>query len=257
MGRFMDHREIEERNIPDLYLMNKLSGEMRLRFEDHFVSCPECLNRLESTEDLRAALKSNLTSSFRGAEVQRPSAFFRRFAFASAVAVFLIATGLAATFALRWSEERRQLLEVRTRLAEATAILEKERNKNAQLSNEIAALTEQQVNVPVFPLVVTRSGLDSSASPTNRIQLPRSPSWLILSLELPDVPAIDTYKATVRDSQGRALLDFASLKSNSKDNLAVSVISSIFTQGDYVISLTGLKAGQSIPLGSYSFRVVR
>lgn len=53
----MDHHYIEEQNIPDRYLLGKLSVEERERFEEHFINCRECLDRLEMTEDFLNALR--------------------------------------------------------------------------------------------------------------------------------------------------------------------------------------------------------
>src|SRR5262245_16004229 len=54
----MDHQYIEGHNIPDLYLQGTLSAEERVRFEEHFIDCPQCLDRLELTEDFRGALRT-------------------------------------------------------------------------------------------------------------------------------------------------------------------------------------------------------
>jgi anti-sigma factor RsiW len=54
----MDHGYIEENNVADRYLMGKLSAEERARFEEHFVDCAQCLDRLETTEGIRAALRT-------------------------------------------------------------------------------------------------------------------------------------------------------------------------------------------------------
>jgi hypothetical protein len=253
----MDHREIEERNIPDLYLMNKLSSEARLRFEEHFISCPECLSRLEMTEDLRAALKSELIARpLNTVQLKRRSPF-RTYAFALIAAAILISIGLLAALAFRtWSEQQRQSVELRNRLAEAAASLEQERNKSAQLNAQIAALAQQQGTVPVFPLVITRGGSDTPGSALNSIALPQT-GWIIFLLELPDVPRIETYKAVVRDSKGMLVSDISGMKSPSRDSLAISVLSSLLMPGDYVIALEGLTSGRYVQLGRYSFHVLR
>jgi hypothetical protein len=253
----MDHREIEERNIPDLYLMNKLSSEARLRFEEHFISCPECLSRLEMTEGLRAALKNELIARPLTTVHSGGRSPFRTYGFALTAAAILISLGLLSALAFRtWSEERRQSAELRNRLAAATASLELERNKSAQLNAQMAALAQQQGTVPVFPLVITRGDSDTPGSAVNSIALPQT-GWIIFLLELPDVPRIETYKAVVRDSKGIVVSDISGLKSTSRDTLAISVLSSLFMPGDYVISLEGLTSGRYMPLGRYSFHVLR
>lgn len=54
----MDHRYIEEHNIADHYLLEKLSEEERATFEEHFVNCDQCLDRLQETKNLRMGLQS-------------------------------------------------------------------------------------------------------------------------------------------------------------------------------------------------------
>jgi hypothetical protein len=253
----MDHREIEDRNIPDLYLMNKLSNEARLQFEEHFISCPECLSRLEMTEGLRTALKNELMARPLTTIHSTGRSPFRTYGFALAAAAILISLGLLAALAFRtWSEEQRESAELRNRLGVATASLEQERNKSAQLNAQLAALAQQQGTVPVFPLVITRGGSDTPGSTLNSIVLPQA-GWMIFLLELPDVPRIESYKAVVRDSKGILVSDISGLKSTSRDTLAISVLSSLFVPGDFVISLEGLTSGRYTLLGKYSFHVLR
>jgi hypothetical protein len=54
----MEHSYIEDRHIADRYLSGKLSIEERMRFEDHFVDCAECLDRLQAIDDFRAGLRA-------------------------------------------------------------------------------------------------------------------------------------------------------------------------------------------------------
>src|SRR5262249_56238840 len=59
----MDHREIEERDIAFLYLKGQLSAEERTAFEEHFVDCRECLDRIELLKGLRSGLKQVATEN--------------------------------------------------------------------------------------------------------------------------------------------------------------------------------------------------
>src|SRR5262245_34305494 len=68
---FMNHYEIEEHNIPDRYLQGKLSAEERFRFEEHFIDCPECLARLEMTEDFCNTLRIVATQDAVGSRAPR------------------------------------------------------------------------------------------------------------------------------------------------------------------------------------------
>ena len=53
----MNHTDIEEHQIIDLYLMGKLPAEEAARFEEHYLSCPECLDRLEEAESMQRGFK--------------------------------------------------------------------------------------------------------------------------------------------------------------------------------------------------------
>lgn len=53
----MDHFDLEERHVADRYLQGKLSaGEVEL-FEQHYLDCPECLERLEIGEKLQRGFR--------------------------------------------------------------------------------------------------------------------------------------------------------------------------------------------------------
>jgi anti-sigma factor RsiW len=54
----MEHSYIEDHHIADRYLSGKLSIEERMRFEEHFVDCAECLDRLRTIDDFRAGLRT-------------------------------------------------------------------------------------------------------------------------------------------------------------------------------------------------------
>jgi len=53
----MDHTYIEENQVVDRYVMGKLPPDEAGRFEDHYLSCPECLDRLELAESLQRGFK--------------------------------------------------------------------------------------------------------------------------------------------------------------------------------------------------------
>lgn len=45
----MTHADIETQEIIDRYLLGKLPGELQEQFEQHFLACAECLEKLESS----------------------------------------------------------------------------------------------------------------------------------------------------------------------------------------------------------------
>lgn len=53
----MDHRQIEEEDIIDRYLIGKLHPELEGEFEEHFLACPECIGELESSRQTVSLLR--------------------------------------------------------------------------------------------------------------------------------------------------------------------------------------------------------
>ena len=53
----MDHNYIEQEHIVDRYLMGKLSPSEADSFEEHYVSCKQCLDALEVAEIMQRGMK--------------------------------------------------------------------------------------------------------------------------------------------------------------------------------------------------------
>jgi hypothetical protein len=118
----MEHSYIEEHQIADRYVLGKLSVEERMRFEEHFVDCTQCLDRLETAADIRTGLRAVAAE-----EVSRSRAYFKaaqvgllfRMArltrarqamlLASVVLLLALPTGLLVG---EWRSARRNLAEV-------------------------------------------------------------------------------------------------------------------------------------------------
>src|ERR1700704_867366 len=53
----MNHAEIEEQQIVDRYVRGTLPAEEVARFEEHYLSCPDCLDRLDLAESMNRGFK--------------------------------------------------------------------------------------------------------------------------------------------------------------------------------------------------------
>src|SRR5262245_38246330 len=53
----MDHAYVEAQDVVDRYVMGKLSAEEAERFEEHYLSCSECLDRLDLAESMQRGFK--------------------------------------------------------------------------------------------------------------------------------------------------------------------------------------------------------
>src|SRR5258708_19912001 len=57
MSLAMDHAEIEEQQIVDRYVRGTLPAEEVARFEEHYLSCQDCLDRLDLAESMNRGFK--------------------------------------------------------------------------------------------------------------------------------------------------------------------------------------------------------
>src|SRR5262245_8671524 len=122
----MDHLYIEKHDIADRYLMGKLPAEERAHFEEHYIDCVECLERLETTEDFRVALPTvaaeNAVQSRAYLQVRflawlaRPSRV--RQAAWLVVAALLLAALPSALFIRQAANARRELAQTKQDAAE-------------------------------------------------------------------------------------------------------------------------------------------
>ncbi|HEY4575014.1 MAG TPA: zf-HC2 domain-containing protein, partial [Thermoanaerobaculia bacterium] len=119
----MNHTDVEEQNLVDRYVMGKLSAAETERFEDHYLSCPECLDRLDLAESMQRGFKraagqdaARLATSRQLALVAWLSRLGRSRQVAALVMALLVVAILPAGLALRQIGERDRELE-RTRSA--------------------------------------------------------------------------------------------------------------------------------------------
>lgn len=277
---FVDHRYIEEAGITDRYLLGKLPPEEQDRFEEHFVDCPECVERLETTGNFRRALKTAVAE-----DLARSSAYVqvgllawltrrsRRQQVAALVAALLLPAALATAFFApkvrraqaelaqakkassdwqrRYEEQQQaanrlaqELHEANVNLTEQNRRLETPRERETGprpvVEREATRSSPPQVPAPIFALSIVRSADPGSSEPANRISLPRTARSFILSLELENGTGVQSYRATLTTRDGRIVWSGSNLKPHSKDTLRIRLDSKLVEAGDYRLALEGL-----------------
>jgi len=240
----MDHESIQENQVPDRYLMGKLSTEERLQFEEHFVDCSLCLEHLESLEGLRAGLRELSPPGIRGAKPER-HALVRLLRDPRAAALLLAACLAVAILppALFFRELRRTRGE-----------LESVRRTVDEVQREKAAASVPPLAAAVFTLNLTRGA--GTEEPDNRIVLRDTREWVILLLDRPEPPGFESYRARISTTDRRPIGNALTASGASGDMLAVGLPPGLFPAGDYVLTLEGLGAGSSRDLATYRFRAV-
>lgn len=275
----MNHRYIEEADITDRYLLGKLPPEERDRFEEHFVDCQECLDRLETTRNFRRGLKAAVAE-----DAARTSAYVRvgllawlssrsrRQQAAVLLATLLLPAALAAAFFVprvrraqeeleqakkassdwqrRYEEQQQAASRLEQELRETNVHLaeqgrrhetpqEREAGPRPGVEREVVRSSPPQVPTPVFALSIVRGADPGSSEPANRISIPRGARSFVLSLELENGTGVQSYRATITTRDGRSVWNASNLKSHSKDTLRIRLDSKLIEAGDYRLTLEG------------------
>lgn len=234
----MNHDYVEDNQVADLYLMGRLDDEESARFEEHYVGCAACLDRLELAAGFQAGLRQVAAEDV-------------------AQAVVAQHTGLMAWLS-RVASSRRTGLLAATLLVILVLPLgllyQRERGVSAELAARLEESLAPQGNVPIVSLG-TQRGAPDPAGPVDRLRLPASPRRLVLYLELPDA-GFESYGAVLLRAGGDEVWRGDGLLPDARDALAVSLHSSFLEEGDYTLLVEGHAAGEPVRVARFAFRVL-
>ena len=232
----MDHRYIEENQIIDRYLMNKLSDEEMETFEQFFLEDREMVQEVEIRKrfirGIRQADRTGLlqfnddesSSIWQWLPVMRPS--FPTVAAVSTAILLMVAV-------LQYSQI--------TRL----------QSVNEKQVSQISQLMAPQVNTVLVPLGRTR-GSSAREEPVVRVHLASSVEQVILTLDIEPV-SFDHYRFSLeRDGAGR-------LWSDESDSFPSAVVlpAELLIPGNYYLHIQGVRSGEVLaPVAQFSFTVL-
>lgn len=273
----MDHSYIDEHQVAERYLMGRLPPDEAACFEEHSMSCAECLDRLETAEKLQLGLRAVAAREVT-AEAVKLGLLARLVrsrlapvAFTALLAAAVLPAGLLWRRADRLEDElaraREELAQpapspapvpevgtLRSQLEEQRLRAETARQERERLAAELEAARSPRINVPVIPLSPERSG--PGGEPSTRISLSAS-EWVVLSLEL-SAAEHPSYRAVLAGPGGRTVWQSAGLRPDSLDTLTIALHASRLQPGDFTVRVEGLPdRGQPVPAASFSFRVLR
>jgi hypothetical protein len=282
----MDHKHIDEFDIVERYLTGKLAAGETTEFEEHFVGCLQCVDRLETTkafiEGLRLVAIEREPGSVSSIPIGLPwnlryTTSRKAFAVAACVLLLAVVAGAVLVFtqirrfrfeadqarsaSAQWErrfEEERQLSAT---MASARQESERELTEQvARLRAELENKREQpasrtEVNVPILRLSSTR-GSEGSPGSTNEISLSRSSTSFFLSLPLEGEGGYKSYRMTIVGNKKQMIWQGRRLKPDLSNSLSVSFDANLFRSGDYLLTLDGVAGdGNTSVVGKYYFRV--
>jgi len=262
----MEHTYIEEHQIAECYLIGNLSAEERMRFEEHFVDCRECVARLETTRDLRAGLR--MVAADEALHVGLLAWIVRVFRTRQAILLtgLILLIGLSTTlFIQEWRSDRRDSAnEKQAREGQSLARQEKlaptlESRQPTPDSTIPQSNKGEGTEAPksIFALSVVRGVKPDLSQPTNRIRLSPSSGLIILLLESEPDSEIQSYRATISTPDGRHIWSRNNLQPTPQNRLGIRIDSSLLKPDNYLLTLDGLipKEGYAL-IANYTFRVL-
>jgi hypothetical protein len=266
----MDHTYIEERGLIDLYHRGQIRPEEEVEFEEHFVACAQCQERLEMARGFQRGLKVVVAEDAARAIAQAGVAvWLRRRWLAAALLGLLVAAlpvlgFLAGSWGARdlgravvswkehWESERRSADKLAILLAESERRRQEERRELEEKLAQVQPPAPRETPSPLVntPLILLTAVRGEGETPAVRIG--RS-AYVSLAVDAGDDPRFESYRVTIT---GPRTFRQAGLKPNALEAILLTFPASYFPAGSYQLELEGvLPDGTALGLGRHPFRV--
>jgi Putative zinc-finger len=277
----MDHEQIDRSGLIDLYLMGKLPAEESAGFEEHFLDCPQCVARLQTTknflQDLRLVAAHQAAQPNNHRPERAPRHFLQllsRKPLAIAFACLLLAAVAGAVFVInhirllraeadqakRLSEQWERRYEAEHQSAIATdrkyqetelqqterlraleAKVNDEEAQRAKMAVELNRRTQTEGELSIFALTAVRGGDLNSSETVNKITLSPSPALFAFSIRLEGEVQFDNYRITIFDANNRLVRRLVGLRPDRHGSLSMWFKSDFLRPGHYSLIVEGIK----------------
>jgi hypothetical protein len=276
---------IQEKELVDDYVRDRLSEPERLRFESHFLCTPERRRKLRFAATLREYLRDHWkTASGRTKEKGAGRGFrslwdwFFKFipyptpAWGALTAALILAVTTGVWSTVGYLRVQDQLVQVS---AEHGALLEERGNMQQQLAveraraEEIARTTAALDPIPRPPSRMTgvvtvpftlSPGLFRGAGELARIRIPSDAKLVNLQLDI-GLDEYPQYRAILHEAEGEEVWMHAKLDARTVSDGAIVVLTlpaQLLAIGDYSVSIDGVAEDDTTErVGRYDFRVIR
>ncbi len=232
----MDRRYIEENQIIDRYLMDKLSDDEMETFEQLFLEDPEIVREIEIRKlFIRGIRQADRTGLLPMSEDESSSLW--RWLPGMGPAFPAVAAVSAAILLVVAMLQYNQI----TRL----------QNVNAEQVGQIGQLMAPQANTLLVPLGLTR-GATPGAEPVVRVHLSSTVEQVILALDI-EFLSFDNYRLSL-DREGAGQL-WSSDSASAPP--AVVIPAGLLVPGDYYLQIYAARSGDELtPVAQFSFTVL-
>ncbi len=256
----MDHTYIEEQHIADRYVTGSLDPAEAEVFEDHYLSCPECLDRLELAETVKRGFVRLVEQEQAERSTVRQLALVvwlarlgrrRQLALlAVALLVLLLPTG----FALRGFAARdRALAEARAAHSAQLGLQSDLQASQRDLAALRASVSAPQGSPPIVYLDPVRG---ATGEPPQRLPQPGPGGSVVLAWVL-DAPYSPTYLAILQGSDGKELWRGPLLGPPERETMTLFFPGALLPPGDYSLLVQGQsRDGRLTSARRFSFRIL-
>ena len=273
----MDHAYVEEHGLIERYHRGLLEPEEETRFEEHYFSCPQCMEQLELARGfqrgLQAATAEDAARAVVGAGLFAWLARRGRLAQLGLTLAVLLAAALPALWLLgenrglrqarqEQTEQQRQTEAARRDAEARLAASERQRQEERRDLEQRLAQAQRpsgpaapEASRPLVPTVLLLTTLrDEPGEPAATFP---SGSPVTLAVDAGSDPGFASYRVTVTGAGGRTLFRQDGLRPNALEVLMVTFPAGFFAPGDYRLTVEGLRSGgEAAGLGGSPFRVV-
>ena len=272
----MTHKEIEEQEIIERYVLHQLTPDERLAFQEHYFGCDECFGQTQIAARFIASVhQASRTGMFSADQKESRqqatglmAALFGRTWAGPALAVLLLAAvTLAAVWSLSLRHENQLLLSQAAEQSRASELLntknqELERGSNAlreetesvkaennrlkeelakaeqQGETQLAQLGQVDVNVPIRNIYPVDEAQRGGTPEVNRVHVPRGTRTVVLILS-DYKTGYANYRLEITDSSGRVVARRDGLKPNQAGELSVMLNRMLLSHGKCTLKLFG------------------
>lgn len=246
------HELIEvESDLVDAYVRDEMTPSEQERFEAALGLFPARREKVEFARTLQRVLTRPV--------VRDIPAWRRMLPLAAAVLLFAAGAAWFAFESIRLKDERVSLEAQRASLAESLTRLEAQANEQRARIAEMEEQASRPAPVPRIVSFVLAAGMLRGDPGSNAFRVPYGADAIALELSLERVGS-KTYRAAIQTPSGETILTQRGLRPRKgKSGALVSVLlsSGELSPGDYILVLSGERAGGVETVGEYSFRVVR
>ena len=251
----MDHAYIEEHNLIERYALGRLSPKQQMDFEEHFATCPECLEGVELVQDLDSALRTVAAEDGALANVADVDSTPSRSTIESEPAADSRPTDNRGKI-LPWPRRYRSFQPLAAAAVLVLALLPSAwlASRNRGLSGELERLRLPRANVPAVVLDTLRDAAAAGQAPV--LELVAGEPWLTLALEVGDDPGIAAFDVVLEDAANRQVWQAEGLAPTPWGVLSLTFPADQVPAGSYRLRVTARDdRGREEPIGTFPFEV--